>query len=1517
MTVVISLCVFVIGGILIWYSAASNRGASVANAEIVAAETAERYSLVVESVLNRAFEASRFTAGVLSNTAPLYSPAPMDRLRANVMLRSILEANTEFIAVYTLWEPDAFDGMDALLKNTSSHDRTGRFIPYWTFDSNGEAVVEPLVDYEVEGDGDYYLIPKRTRQPSVVGPYTYRILGVETLVISVVSPIIIGGIFVGITGVDIDAAFAQELVDSAVLYHGKAVVSIVRGDGSFLAVTNSPELAGESDPLGQSEGFEQVGRALLRYDSGFLHCYVPLEIEGLDLDWTVSIRIPETEIFRQGTTAMWRQTALGVVLISLMLFLIRLAVSRLSGPIALLNKKALEIARGDLSDTPIVTANDEIGLLNQSINEVIDRSRELTGAVGAVATGDFTVEARVRSEKDDLSIAVNSMIGQLRETTRDSFLKISYLNNVPTPVFAIDTDFNLLFVNATAASMVRMKPEQCVGRKCHSIFSNTDCNTSKCATAMAMRDGFSYTHNTSISLGKGKSLPVRYTGAPLYDEESSELTGGIEFVIDISSEEAISRMASRVSQGDYSVELPERSENDVLSQSLNSMIKTLQKTTEENKRQNWLREGQMKLNDLIRGEKDTSAIAGDVITLLAELIEAEIGVFYVRDDNETLVLTSSYAFRKRKNVANSIKIGEGLVGQCALEKKPILLTAVPEDYIVINSGLGETVPDNIIVQPVIHQGTVTAVIELGRLGAFTDEQLTLLEFIAENVGIAIYGSKAREKVNLLLSQTQEQAEELQTQQEELRQTNEELENQTQALEEASERLQTQQEELRQTNEELEERSEEMERQSTILAEKNTELESSRKVIEDKAKQLAVSSKYKSEFLANMSHELRTPLNSMLILSGILETNKNNNLTEKQVEFARTIHASGSSLLSLINEILDLSKIESGKMELVIEDVSLTRFLADTRRQFLHLAEKSGLEYKLSMDDNVSEIISTDEQRIGQILKNLLSNAFKFTSEGTISVLIKKASENEAREIEEDHAVAIAVSDTGCGIPEDKLQVIFEAFQQADGTTSRKYGGTGLGLSISRELAVLLGGRLTLKSISGQGSTFTLLLPVSFSGKHTVIASAPKVDSQQEEHFILPEKASGIVLEKLPQVADDRKDISDSDRKMLIVEDDVEFARILLNLSREKGYKVLIASEGSVALQMVDQYMPDGIVLDIGLPGMSGLTVLSRLKENLDTRHIPVHVISGHDKGSEALKGGAVGFLRKPVSMEQMNSLFDRVKNMEEKSVKDLLIVEDDAVILKALTELLKDKEVRISEAGSGAEALKLLKESAFDCMILDYSLPDTTAEKLIEEIRKDDSIPHIPTIIHTGRELSKDTLAELDKYTERVIIKGERSAERLLDETTLFLHTLEKNLPENKRKMIRVLHDKEAIFKDRTILVVDDDMRNVFALSSVLEEKGFNLVHAKNGAESLEKLDQQPEIDLVLMDIMMPVMDGYEAMTRIRAQARFKELPMIALTAKAMKGDRAKCIEAGASDYLAKPVDIGKLLSALRVWLYR
>jgi len=1436
------------------------------------------------------------------------------------LLSSILETNESFVAVYTLWEPDAFDGMDSLWINAEGHDATGRFIPYWTHSADGSNVVEPLVNYEVQGDGDYYLIPKNTLESAIVGPYMYPIMGVETSIISLVSPIIADGNFVGMAGIDLKAQFIQDTADGVEIYDGEAILAVIDGNGDYIAVTDSPNLAGESASLHHDEDLSNLTELELSYDHGYLDCHVPIHIDGVNFDWSVLVRIPESKIHEEGIAVMWRLIFVGTLLIVALLFVLSVATARLSQPLVSLNEKAKAISRGDLKETSIKTSNDEIGVLDKSISDVVVTSTKLTEVVGAVASGDFSVVATVRSEEDKLSISVNSMIDSLREGKLDSARKISYLNNVPTPVFTIDTNFNLLFVNKAAAEIVNLEVDECIGRKCHSLFSNGDCNSQYCATAKAMRDGTSFTRETLISLPGSKTLPARYTGAPLYSDETGELTGGIEFVIDISDEVKITEMAQKVSQGDYTVELTERSEDDILTRSLNTMTKTLLQTTNENEKQNWLRAGQMKINDIIRGDLTISTIATNVITLVAEVIDASVGAIYLRDEQERFILTGSYAFRKRKSISNSIKAGEGLVGQCVLEKKPILLTSVPSDYIVINSGLGETAPDNIIVQPVIHDGVVSAVIELGKIGSFTDIQLKLLEVVSENVGIAIYGAQSRDSVQLLLEQTQQQSEELQTQQEELKQTNEELEEQTQALKEASERLQTQQEELRQTNEELEERSEELEKQSSSLADKNRELEDSRELIEKKAQQLAVSSKYKSEFLANMSHELRTPLNSMLILSGILETNKESNLTSKQIEFAKTIHSSGSSLLNLINEILDLSKIESGKMELVIEDVSLSRFLADTRRQFLHLAEQNGVEYQLTMEDSVPEIISTDEQRVGQILKNLLSNAFKFTAEGSISVLISKASVTDAEEINVSQAIAISVKDTGCGIPKEKIQVIFEAFQQADGTTSRKYGGTGLGLSIARELAVLLGGRLTLESKPGEGSVFTLYLPVDFPGKPRQNVSEPTEETVPLQHI---EEVNEVKFsetyekEEVQQIPDDRRDIKKGDKVMLVVEDDLEFAKILFSLAKEKGYMCIHASDGNTALQMASEFKPDGVLLDIGLPGMSGLTVLSRLKEDLDTRHIPVHMISGHDRRTESLKGGAIGFLRKPVSMDQMNQLYDRLNKMSNNPIKELLIVEDDVTALNSMVELLSDKAIRITTSQNGAEAFAYLKKSKFDCIILDYSLPDTTAEELLVKIRNDGSIPHTPTIIHTGRELSKETLAELDKYTERVIIKGDKSAERLLDEATLFMHTIESNLPEEKRKMIHLLHDKEAIFKDRTILVVDDDMRNVFALSSVLEEKGFNLLHAKNGLESLKKLEMNPDIDLVLMDIMMPVMDGYEAMTKIRKQSQFKDLPIIALTAKAMKGDRAKCIEAGASDYLAKPIDIAKLLSALRVWLYR
>jgi tubulin-specific chaperone A len=989
--------------------------------------------------------------------------------------------------------------------------------------------------------------------------------------------------------------------------------------------------------------------------------------------------------------------------------------------------------------------------------------------------------------------------------------------------------------------------------------------------------------------------------------------------------------ARLVAAGRFDHEIRVQAKNEIgeLSQSFNNMLYNLRQKTEENELQNWFKTGQAELNDRIRGEQDLATLGRNIITCLADYLKAQIGAIYLAGDNNHLKLVGSYAFKKRKNLSNEFEFGEGLVGQAALEKDSILLTKVPSDYIAVSSGLGEATPHNILVKPFLHNGEVKGVVELGTLHEFSDMNLDFLNQVAENIAVAVHSAQSRQKVQELLEQTQKQAEELQTQQEELRTTNEELEEQAKALKESEARLQVQQEELQQTNEELEEQTKLLEEQKQKIQQKNLELEKTRTLIEEKARDLEITGKYKSEFLANMSHELRTPLNSILLLSKLLSDNKDGNLTEKQVEFSRTINSSGSGLLNLINDVLDLSKVEAGRMELHIEDVNLMHFAEDMKRNFQHIAQEKGLNFSTNLAGDLPQNIRTDCSRVEQIVKNFFSNSFKFTSQGSVTLNISRADHRvdlSKSGVDPKKAISFSVSDTGVGIPKDKQKLIFEAFQQGDGTTNRKFGGTGLGLSISREMAKLLGGEIQLQSEEGKGSTFSLFIPETldnakaetraFFDNIPEIAPPGQADGQTGDPGV-PSIAEPIGPPKgLEAIADDRRRLSPKDKSILIIEDDPKFAEVLRDLSREKGFKVLIAGDGETGLHFADYYKPSAIILDIGLPGIDGWTVMSRLKDDPATRHIPVHFISASDSPLEAIKMGGIGYLTKPVSMENLQEVFEKFENMISKSMKNLLLVEDDENQRKAIVELIGNGDVRITGVSTGQEAYDRLSSGSFDCVILDLGLPDMSGVELLKRIRNNENLIHLPIIIYTGKDLTKEEEITIDKYAEKIIIKGVRSAEKLFDETTLFLHRVEKDLPEEKQRMLRMIHDKESILNGKKILLVDDDMRNVYALTNIIEEKGVTILLGKTGKEGLELLNKNSDIALILMDIMMPEMDGYEAMREIRKQERFKKIPIIALTAKAMKGDRAKCIEAGASDYLAKPVDADKLLSMLRVWLY-
>jgi len=992
----------------------------------------------------------------------------------------------------------------------------------------------------------------------------------------------------------------------------------------------------------------------------------------------------------------------------------------------------------------------------------------------------------------------------------------------------------------------------------------------------------SITKRISVIAKEAEKIASReFTNEKLEDSTNDELKPLFNSLVSVNkSFREITENANNVASGNYTVDLTPRSDKDILGNSLKKMTRSLRETTAANEKHNWLTAGQNQLNSTLKGDQIIEDLANNTISFLCAYLKGTIGAVYLLNDKDnTLVLSGQYAFSSPENTKEKFTLNEGLIGQVAREKKQISLTDLTEEQIRITSSVLNAKPKNLLIVPFLFEGKTVGVLEIGRLTNFNEVEKEFINVSMDSIAISVNSAVSRKRIQELLEETQVQTEELQTQQEELKQMNEELEEQTQNLKQ-------QHEELQMTNEELEE-------QTQSLEEKNKEVEAAKNDIEQKTKQLEISSKYKSEFLANMSHELRTPLNSLLILSKDLSENRKKNLDNIQVESAEIIYKSGQDLLVLINEVLDLSKIEAGKMSINIERVSLKIFTDDLIRNFKHLADQKGLKLNAKLDKDLPESIHTDSQRLNQILKNLISNAIKFTEKGSVSISINRYTEN---------TVIISVTDTGIGIQEDKQMAIFEAFQQAEGGTSRKYGGTGLGLSISRELAKLLGAEITLNSKINEGSTFSVIIPLDIHREQ------PLPDSYRKE--------KDVKFLNYPTIKDDRNSLTADDKVViLIIEDDLKFASILLEQANKKGFKCLSAATGEDGLLLAAKYKPQAIILDMGLPGINGHEVLLQLKANPSIRHIPVHVISANEHSLEQIREGAVEYLTKPINKNDLEEAFNKIEKFVSRKIKNLLIIEDNENSRKTMQILIGHSDIKIFEAGNGKDAMAMYQENYIDCIILDIGLPDISGFDLIHELKdiKDHNIP--PIIIYTGKELTKEENNELNKYAESIIVKGVKSEERLLDETALFLHRTISNLPESKQFVINNLYDKEAVFHAKKILLVDDDTRNVFALSKILEERGMEIIKAENGKNALIMLNMHPDIDLVLMDIMMPEMDGYEAMKRLRTKGEFKNLPIIALTAKAMKDDKQKSIDAGASDYIAKPIEAERLLSLMRVWL--
>jgi HAMP domain-containing protein/CheY-like chemotaxis protein/signal transduction histidine kinase len=1132
------------------------------------------------------------------------------------------------------------------------------------------------------------------------------------------------------------------------------------------------------------------------------------------------------------------------------------------------------VARGDLSRKITVDVKGEILELKNTINTMVDQlngfASEVTRVAREVGTegllGGQAQVPGVAGTWKDLTDTVNVMAANLTEQVRG-------IVKVVTAVANGDLKQSLT---------VKSKGEVAALAETINNMTDTLATFADQVTTVAREVG------VEGRLGGQANVP----GAA---GTWKDLTGNVNLLAaNLTTQvRAIAEVATAVTKGDLtrSIQVEARGEVAELKDNINTMIDNLRLTTDRNTEQDWLKTNLAKFTNMLQGQRDLTTVGRLLLSELTPLVNAHQGVIYQmrgEEERNLLKLLATYADDGINGHPQALRLGEGLIGQCALDKHRMLITT-PIEATPISSALLKVPPRNLIVLPVLFENQVKAVIELASIHEFTALQTMFLEQLTTSIGIVLNSIEATMQTEGLLTQSQQLAAELQAQQKELQQTNEQLEQKAQ---------------------QLAERNVEVER-------KNQEIEQARRALEEKATELALTSKYKSEFLANMSHELRTPLNSILILGQQLTDNPEGNLTAKQVEFARTIHGAGTDLLNLISDILDLSKIESGTVTVDAEEVFFTNLVDMVARPFRHEAETRQLSFEVHVDPNLGRSITTDSKRLQQVLKNLLSNAFKFTAQGGVrlNVAVAPGGWSSVHPIlsQTPEVISFEVTDTGIGIPLEKQKLIFEAFQQADASTSRKYGGTGLGLAISRELATLLGGEIHLRSATNAGSTFTLYLPIKYVGPNAtptgVTTALPLSSSSSGAHI-----ASDRPIESIP---DDRMDVQPGDAILLIVEDDPHYARILVDLARDKGFKALLAMRGDDALNLAKQYQPTAVSLDVFLPDMLGWTVLSQLKQNPLTRHIPVQIVSLDEDRQHGLARGAFAFVNKPTTREGIEEALSRIKEFAEPRRKRLLIVEDNQAEQMSIRELLSHDDIEIVNAETGGEALSRLREEPCDCVVLDLRLPDMSGFEVLERMRADTALADVPVVVFTGRELSAEEDAQLHTMARSIVVKGVESPERLLNETALFLHRVITDLPPEKQQMLERLNSSDDDLIGRTALLVDDDPRNIFALSSALERRGMKVLTATTGAEAIGVVEETPSLAIVLMDIMMPEMDGYQTIEMIRQNRAYRRLPIIALTAKAMKGDREKCLQAGASDYLAKPVNTEQLLSALRMWLHR
>jgi len=1185
---------------------------------------------------------------------------------------------------------------------------------------------------------------------------------------------------------------------------------------------------------------------------------------------------------------------------------VNMMAANLTGQVRNIAEVTTAVANGDLSKKITVEVRGEILELKNTINTMVDQLNSFAGEVTRVAR-EVGIEGKLGGQAQ-----VRGVAGTWKDLTENVNLMAANLTGQVRGIASV----------VTAVAEGDLKRKLAVDAK-GEIAALADTINEMIDTLATFADQVT---NVAREVGVEGKLggQARVPGAAgLWRDLTDNVN---QLAANLTTQvRAIADVATAVTKGDLtrSISVEASGELASLKDNVNEMIRNLRDTTLKNAEQDWLKTNLAKFTRMLQGERDLTTVSNMILSEIAPLVNAQHGVFYMvnADGSEPILeLVASYAFTERKHLNNRFRLKEGLVGQVAYERKRILISNAPGDYITISSALGEAPPLNIIVLPVLFEQEVKAVIELASFSRFSETHQSFLDQLTESIGIVLNTIAANMRTEGLLKQSQLLTIELQSQQEELKNTNDRLEQQAATLRQSEELLRQQQEALQKSNEELEDKARLLELQKQEVEDKNREVSMAKTALEEKAEQLSLTSRYKSQFLANMSHELRTPLNSLLILSKLLTENPEGNLSDKQKEFAKTIHAAGSDLLALINDILDLSKIESGTVSLEVTKVGLKDLVNHMERTFRQIAEERRIDFHIDVDESLPPTIRTDSKRLQQVLRNLLSNAFKFTEKGGVKLHIGSAEGSPLRA--GSQWISISVTDTGIGIPEDKQRIIFEAFQQADGTTSRKYGGTGLGLSISREIARLLGGEIVVSSTPGQGSTFTLFIPLEPPANHAsqLQLSGQRVDGGGAAGDAAEEPSPTILRQPSAPMAlsaslDDRHAIVSGDRVVLIIEDDAMFASVLLELAREQGFKGLIAMDGATALALAHRYKPHAITLDIGLPDMDGWALLDLLKHDPRTRHVPIHVISVDDQKKRGLKAGAFGFLEKPVDRDSLMTALNRTKDFIDRPVKKLILVEDDDNQRMSISELMKGEEVNVTAVATAEEALETIQTRQFDCAVVDLGLPDLPGAELIERIRKVKGGEELPIVVYTGQDLNRSEERRLEQIAATVILKGEGSSERLLNDTALFLHRSINAIPDESQ--IVVEPKGETTFDGRKVLIIDDDMRNIFSLTSALEQHGLTVIFAENGLEGIEKLRETPDVDIALVDIMMPEMDGYETMREIRKDPRYRNIPLIAVTAKAMKGDREKCLEAGATDYVSKPVDIDQLLAVLRVQLSR